>query len=88
MQIITMVFCSFFQWTAVLIGAVTSVCIVGVVLFLLYRKYKHSSQCSAHCTSCSERTYKTDHCANVQIHPKYTSLCFREVAVQAVNNVY
>uniref|UniRef100_A0A7N6C1V7 lysophospholipase n=1 Tax=Anabas testudineus TaxID=64144 RepID=A0A7N6C1V7_ANATE len=27
--------------------AVTSVCIVGVVLFLLYRKYKHSSQCSA-----------------------------------------
>uniref|UniRef100_A0A7N6B1F6 lysophospholipase n=1 Tax=Anabas testudineus TaxID=64144 RepID=A0A7N6B1F6_ANATE len=31
-------------WTAVLIGAVTSVCIVGVVLFLLYRKYKHSKE--------------------------------------------
>lgn len=40
----------FFQWTAVLIGAVMVMSVVGVVVFLLYRRYKLSSQFSAGCT--------------------------------------
>lgn len=33
------------QWTAVLIGATTVISVVGVIVFLLYRRYKLSSQC-------------------------------------------
>lgn len=43
----------FYQWTAVLVGAVTIVSVVGVVVFLLYRRYKQSSECPAHCTPLS-----------------------------------
>ncbi|XP_055360193.1 patatin-like phospholipase domain-containing protein 7 isoform X2 [Betta splendens] len=35
-------------WTAVLIGAATAVCIVGVVLFLLYRRYQQSKKPGVH----------------------------------------
>uniref|UniRef100_A0AAX7TLV8 lysophospholipase n=1 Tax=Astatotilapia calliptera TaxID=8154 RepID=A0AAX7TLV8_ASTCA len=34
----------FFQWTAVLIGAVMVMSVVGVVVFLLYRRYKLSKE--------------------------------------------
>uniref|UniRef100_A0A665USJ0 lysophospholipase n=1 Tax=Echeneis naucrates TaxID=173247 RepID=A0A665USJ0_ECHNA len=36
------------MWTAVLIGAVAVTSLVGVVVFLLYRRYKLSSQCLSH----------------------------------------
>uniref|UniRef100_A0A3Q3E7A0 lysophospholipase n=1 Tax=Labrus bergylta TaxID=56723 RepID=A0A3Q3E7A0_9LABR len=39
--------CFVLQWTAVLIGAVSMISFVGVVVFLLYRRYKLSSQCPA-----------------------------------------
>lgn len=44
--------CLFFvslQWTAVLIGASTVISVVGVIVFLLYRRYKVSSQCHSFC---------------------------------------